>query len=70
MSQDLVVTIVKEESCTVIVRNVPDGITIRDGALLKIAMCAVGKDWECDEVKLAAAKLRTEEDDAPEVQWK
>jgi hypothetical protein len=70
MPRDLVVTLVKEESCTVIVRNVPDEITSRDAALLQRAMCAIGKDWECDEVELVAAKPPTEDDDAPEVQWK
>jgi hypothetical protein len=33
-------------------------------------MQARGKDWECDEVELVAAKPPTEDDDAPEVQWK
>jgi hypothetical protein len=70
MPRDLVVTLVKEQSCTVIVRDVPDEITSRDAALLEMAMQARGKDWECDEVKLVAAKLPTEDDDAPEVQWK
>jgi hypothetical protein len=70
MPRDLLVKLVKEESCTVIVRNVPDEITSRDAALLQMAMRARGKDWECDEVELVAAKPPTEGDDAPEVQWK
>ena len=70
MPRDLLVTIVKEESCSVIVRNVPDGISARDEIVLKTALTAQGKDWEEDSLHLVGARESHGDDDHPEVSFK
>lgn len=69
MPRDLLVTIVKEESCSVIVRNVPDGISARDEIVLRTALKAQGKDWEEDGFHLVGARESRSEDDQPEVRF-
>jgi hypothetical protein len=63
-------SIVKEESCSVIVRNIPDGISARDEIILRTALKAQGKDWEEDSLHLVGARESHGDDDHPEVSFK
>jgi hypothetical protein len=49
---DAIITLRKQETCQVLIRNVPEEHTRPLQEWYKLAMSAVGKDWEEDDIEV------------------
>lgn len=52
MPRDVVVTLIKTETCQVVVRNVPDNKLGHSPEVLATALRATGKQWDEDDVDI------------------
>ena len=53
---DVIITLRKQETCQVIIRNVPRDHVRRPSEWLVLAMSARGKDWEEDDIEVDAVQ--------------
>jgi len=53
---DVIITLRKQETCQVIIRNVPRDHVRRPSEWLELAMSARGKDWEEDDIEVDAVQ--------------
>ena len=68
---DAIITLRKQETCQVIVRNVPEDHRRPLSEWLELAMSAVGKDWEEDDIEVDSFELvEPGSDDLAEVDFK
>ncbi len=49
---DVIVTLRKQETCQVIIRNVPHDHVRRPDEWLELALSARGRDWEEDDIEV------------------
>ncbi len=68
---DVIVTLRKQETCQVLVRNVPAGLKRMQQEWLKTAMSAAGKDWEEEDIEVDSVDfVPSGSDDLPAVDFK
>ncbi len=68
---DVIVTLRKEEICSVIIRNVPHDHVRKPQEWLELAMSARGKDWEEQDIEVyVIERVPSGSDDMPEVEFK
>lgn len=68
---DAIITLRKQETCQVIVRNVPEDHSRPLQEWMQFAMSARGKDWEEDEIEVESFELiEPGSDDLPSVEFK
>ena len=68
---DAIITLRKQETCQVIVRNVPEDHRRPLSEWLELTMSAVGKDWEEDDIEVDSFELvEPGADDLAEVDFK
>jgi hypothetical protein len=68
---DAIITLRKQETCQVIIRNVPQGHLRMNSEWLAVAMSAVGKDWEEDCIEVDYVDhVPSGSDDLPAVEFK
>jgi len=54
---DAIITLRKQETCQVIIRNVPDDHRRPLSEWLELAMSARGKDWEEDDIEVDSFEI-------------
>ncbi len=68
---DIIVTLRKQETCQVMIRNVPYDHTRRPSEWLELAMSASGKDWEEDDIEVdSVQRVPSGSDGMAEVEFK
>ena len=68
---DAIITLRKQEICQVLIRNVPEDHTRPLQDWYKLAMSAVGKDWEEDDIEVDSfSPVNPGSDDLPSVEFK
>ena len=68
---DVIITLRKQETCQVIIRNVPHDHVRWPAEWLDLAMTASGKDWEEDDIEVdAVQRVPSGSDDLPAVEFK
>jgi hypothetical protein len=67
---DAIITLQKQETCQVLIRNVPEDHIRPLQEWYKLAMSAVGKDWEETDIEVASFEtVDPGSDDLPEVEF-
>jgi hypothetical protein len=70
-TMDAIITLRKQETCQVIIRNVPDDHRRPLSEWFELAMSARGKDWEEDDIEVDSFELvQPGSDDLPEVDFR
>ncbi len=72
MPRDLVITLIKTETCQVVVRNIPDNKLSYSPEVLQTALRAQGKGWDEVDITIddvASVKDVEESDWLPEVNY-
>ncbi len=71
MTTDAVVTLVKTETCQIIIRNVPAGHTKTEAEWIALALSARGKDWQEESIEIKRVEhVPSGSDDLPSVYFK